>query len=153
MTTTSTPLCEIHNLSKTFPLPHGQALHVLEDIHFNIYPNEVLAIIGPSGCGKSTLIRMIAGLIPSTTGHILYQGAFYEGLLPDMSMVFQNFALYPWMSVKENIALALTSLNLSVEAIEPKVKEAIHLIGLAGFEEAYPREISGGMKQRVGIAL
>ncbi|MEI8301417.1 MAG: nitrate/sulfonate/bicarbonate ABC transporter ATP-binding protein, partial [Chlamydiota bacterium] len=146
------PLCEACLISKDFPLPHKQSLHVLENISLTIYPNEVLAIIGPSGCGKSTLLRVIAGLIPATSGHILYQGHSHEGLLPDMAIVFQNFALYPWMTIKENIGLALIALNMSAEESEKKITQAISLIGLSGFEEAYPREISGGMKQRVGIA-
>jgi NitT/TauT family transport system ATP-binding protein len=148
----TTPLCETCRISKAFPLPHGQSLHVLDNISFSIYPNEVLAIIGPSGCGKSTLLRIIAGLTPATSGQVLYKGELLEGLLPEMSIVFQNFALYPWMNIKENIGLALKALDISSEESEKKIQEAITLIGLSGFEEAYPREISGGMKQRVGIA-
>lgn len=145
-------LFEAKDIEKDFPLPHGQELHVLEKINLSIHPNEVVAIIGPSGCGKSTLLRILAGLIPPTKGERYHHGHKIEGLLPNMSMVFQSFALYPWMTVKQNIDVVLKAAGASVDEMMQKTKEAIALIGLTGFEEAYPREISGGMKQRVGIA-
>jgi NitT/TauT family transport system ATP-binding protein len=146
------PIFEAKGISKDFPLSYGQMLHVLEKIDLAIYPNEVVAIIGPSGCGKSTLMRILAGLIPETEGEIFYHGQQLRGLLPGMSMVFQTFALYPWMTVKQNIEIVLKAEHVSSDEIDKKTHEAITLVGLAGFEDAYPKEISGGMKQRVGIA-
>ncbi len=145
-------LFEVKDICKEFLLPSGQSLRVLENISFALHPNEVLALIGPSGCGKSTLLRIIAGLIPATKGEIFYHGKKCEGLLPGNSMIFQNFALYPWMTVRENIEIALKAYHVTAEEMKKKTKHIISLIGLDGFEEAYPREISGGMKQRVGIA-
>ena len=101
---------------------------------------------------KIDAIRILAGLIPQSTGEMFYQGSKLQGLLPDMCMVFQSFALYPWMTVKQNIEIVLKAARVSTEAMEKKTNEAIALIGLVGFEDAYPRELSGGMKQRVGIA-
>ncbi len=146
------PLFEAKEISKDFPSPHGQTLHVLEKIDLAVYPDEVVAIIAASGGGKSTLLRILAGLIPPTKGQILYQGQELHGLMPDSAMVFQSFALLPWMTVKQNIETVLKAARFSVEEMEKKTQEAIAMIGLAGFEEAYPKELSGGMKQRVGIA-
>jgi NitT/TauT family transport system ATP-binding protein len=146
------PLFEAREINKDFPSPQGQILHVLEKINLKIYPNEVVALIGPSGCGKSTLLRILAGLIPQTKGALFYKGHRLHGLLPNMSMVFQSFALYPWMTVRQNIEAVLKAARASVQEMEQKTEEAITLIGLEGFEDAYPREISGGMKQRVGMA-
>jgi NitT/TauT family transport system ATP-binding protein len=144
------PLCEAKNIGKDFLLPHGQMLHVLDKVNIEVYPEEVVAIIGPSGCGKSTFLRILAGLEPPTQGEILYDGQVEKGLLPSSSLVFQSFALYPWMTVKENVEVVLKAMGQ--ENREKKVKETLAMVGLAGFEEAYPREISGGMKQRVGLA-
>jgi NitT/TauT family transport system ATP-binding protein len=146
------PLFEARSIGKDYPLPDGQILHVIENIDLMIQPNEVVALIGPSGCGKSTLLRICAGLIPPSSGELFYHGKKLNGLLPGMSIVFQNFALYPWMTVKQNIEIVLKAARVSVEDMKKKTKEAIELIGLSGFEDAYPREISGGMKQRVGMA-
>jgi NitT/TauT family transport system ATP-binding protein len=148
----SDSLFEVKDIWKEFLLPNGQGLRVLEKISFSLNPNEVLAVIGPSGCGKSTLLRIIAGLIPATKGEIQYHGQKCVGLMPGNSMIFQNFALYPWLTVQENIEIALKAKHVSSEEMKKKTKDVISLIGLHGFEEAYPREISGGMKQRVGIA-
>lgn len=146
------PLFEAKNIEKDYLLPDGQTLHVLEKIDLAVYPHEVVAVIGPSGCGKSTLLRILAGLIPATQGQIFHHGKQLKRLVPDTSMVFQNFALYPWMTVKQNIEIVLKAARVSVSDMEKKVREAIALVGLVGFENAYPRELSGGMKQRVGIA-
>lgn len=147
-----THLCEAKGICKDFDLPNDQVLHVLENMDVKIYPKEILAIIGPSGCGKSTFIRILAGLIPPTEGQVLYHGKHIRGLLPNFSLVFQNFALFPWMTVKQNIGMVLKPMGLSEEEIHRRTLDAIALIGLSGFEEAYPKEISGGMKQRVGLA-
>lgn len=146
------PLIEAKGISKDFSSPNGQNLRVLENISVSIYPNEVVGIIGPSGCGKSTFMRILAGLIPKSSGEIFYHGQKHEGLIPEMSMVFQNFALYPWMTVQGNVEMVLKAIHESPAEIEKRTRNAIEMIGLVGFEDAYPREISGGMKQRVGIA-
>ena len=147
-----TPICETKEVQKDFPLPDGGSLHVLEKMNVQVYPNEILAIIGPSGCGKSTYIRILTGLIPASKGQVFYHGKQVSGLLPNFSLVFQNFALYPWMTVKQNIEIVLEALDVPKEEVTARTMDAIALIGLSGFEEAYPREISGGMKQRVGLA-
>jgi NitT/TauT family transport system ATP-binding protein len=146
------PLCETKGIGKVFIMPDNQVLRVLEKIDIQIYPDEILAIIGPSGCGKSTFLRILAGLIPPTEGKVFYHGKHVAGLLPDFSYVFQNFALFPWMTVTQNIEMVLKTMDLSEEEIKKRTAEAISMIGLTGFEEVYPREISGGMKQRVGLA-
>ena len=147
-----TPICEARGIVKEFQVSDDHVLRVLEKMDVQVYPNEILAIIGPSGCGKSTFIRILAGLIPPTHGQIFYHGKRVTGLLPNFSLVFQNFALFPWMTVKQNIEMVLKTMRLTEKEIETRTQESIALIGLSGFEEAYPREISGGMKQRVGLA-
>jgi NitT/TauT family transport system ATP-binding protein len=125
---------------------------VLEDINLDIRPNEVVALIGPSGCGKSTILRVFAGLIQPTKGQVRYRGEQQEGLNTHVSIVFQSFALYPWKTVEGNVEMVLRAKGLGPAEIKDKTKHAIHMVGLEGFEVAYPRELSGGMKQRVGIA-
>ncbi|PSN77452.1 sulfate ABC transporter ATP-binding protein [filamentous cyanobacterium CCP4] len=126
----------------------------IQDINLDIEPNTFVSIIGPSGCGKSTLLNMIAGLSPISSGEILLNGAPITGPGPDRGMVFQNYALMPWMTVEENLRFA-------VETVDPKIsakkrdrilKEHIQLVGLTGAERKHPHELSGGMRQRVGIA-
>lgn len=145
------PILEAKNISKEF-LVHGKMRCILEKIDLTVYPDEVVAIIGPSGCGKSTLLRILAGLIPPSSGQVFSHGKELKGLLPGMSMVFQTFALYPWMTVQENIEIVLKAARITVPEMNIKTQDAISLIGLDGFEDAYPRELSGGMKQRVGMA-
>lgn len=147
-----TPIFEAKGICKDYSSPHGQNIHVLDQIDLTLYSNEIVAVIGPSGSGKSTFLRIAAGLIPPTSGQILVRGQKFTGPLPGMSMVFQTFALYPWMTVQENIEIVLKAARVSAEEMEKRTREAIDLIGLVGFEESYPKEISGGMKQRVGMA-
>jgi NitT/TauT family transport system ATP-binding protein len=111
-----------------------------------------VAILGPSGCGKSTLLRAIIGLEPPTSGEILCRGQVQAGLNPSTALVFQNFALFPWLTVQENIAVGLSHLSLAEARREKRVRQVIEAVGLAGSEDAYPKELSGGMKQRVGLA-
>jgi len=145
-------LCEAKGIGKDFELPDGKSLHTLEKMDVQVHPDEILALIGPSGCGKSTFIRILAGLIPPTEGQIFYHGKPITGLLPNFSLVFQNFALYPWMTVTQNIEMVLKTMHLDEAEVKKRALDAISMIGLSGFEEAYPRELSGGMKQRVGLA-
>jgi NitT/TauT family transport system ATP-binding protein len=127
-------------------------LLVLDKVSLAVRPGEVLAILGPSGCGKSTLLRAMVGLLKPTSGEVLAHGKPLVGIHPGVSLVFQNFALFPWLTVQENIGVALNGLGLDAAAGADRVKRCIDLVGLEGFEEAYPKELSGGMKQRVGIA-
>jgi NitT/TauT family transport system ATP-binding protein len=148
----SQALCEVQEVWHDFKLPNGNPLHVLEDINLAVRPNEIIALLGPSGCGKSTILRILAGLIRPTRGNVLYHGKPLEGLNPGMAIVFQSFALYPWMTVTENIRTVLEAAGLPQAELKARTEGVIRLVGLAGFEEAYPRELSGGMKQRIGMA-
>jgi len=146
------PICELKAVQKSFDRGGGNTLRVLEDINLDIRPNEVLCLIGPSGCGKSTILRILAGLIDPTKGDVRYHGSKLDALNPGVSIVFQGFALYPWMSVEENVRTVLRAKGMPEEEVRSRADRAITLVGLEGFEEAYPRELSGGMKQRVGMA-
>lgn len=146
------PLCEVRNVSQEFPQPRGVPLRVLADVTLAVRPDEVIALLGPSGCGKSTLLRILAGLTQPTSGTVLYHGQPLRGLNPGVGFVFQSFALFPWMTVTENVESALRPMGLLGEEIRARAQKAITLVGLSGAEEAYPRELSGGMKQRVGMA-
>jgi NitT/TauT family transport system ATP-binding protein len=145
-------LCEVRDVSHDFTLPNGKPLRVLQDVSLAIRPREVVALLGPSGCGKSTILRIVAGLIRPTRGKVLYHGQPLEGLNPGVAIVFQGFALFPWMTVTQNIETVLIASGRPRAAIAAQVERVIRLVGLTGFEDAYPRELSGGMKQRVGMA-
>jgi NitT/TauT family transport system ATP-binding protein len=145
-------LCEARNVSHDFTMPNGSKLRVLENVSVAIKPLEVVALLGPSGSGKSTILRILAGLIKPTEGEVFYRNQRVEGLTPGVAIVFQSFALYPWMTVTENVRVVLHAVGLPPEEIHSRAEKAIRTVGLAGFEEAYPRELSGGMKQRLGIA-
>jgi len=145
-------LCRMDKVGKSFTLPSGVAFKVLEDVCLDVREEEILALLGPSGCGKSTLLRVLAGLIRADSGEVLYCGKPLVGLNPGVAIVFQSFALYPWLTVADNIAEALLARGVSRGEARKAVERVIHLVGLTGFDEAYPRELSGGMKQRVGIA-
>jgi NitT/TauT family transport system ATP-binding protein len=145
-------LCEVRNVSHDFTLPNGKPLRVLERINLTVNAEEVIALLGPSGCGKSTILRVLAGLIRPTQGEVLYHGKSLNDLNPGVAIVFQSFALYPWMTVTENVQAVLKAAGLAHEELRKRAERTIKLVGLSGFEEAYPRELSGGMKQRVGIA-
>ena len=146
------PLCELRHVDKEFPQGSGTPLKVLSDVSLAIQPDEVVALLGPSGCGKSTILRVLAGLTQATRGEVRWHGAPLEGLVPGIGFVFQSFALYPWMSVTENVEAVLRAKGLPPEEVSARAARAIQTVGLAGFEEAFPRELSGGMKQRVGMA-
>jgi NitT/TauT family transport system ATP-binding protein len=145
-------IAELHGVQKSFDRGGGKLLRVLEDISLDIRPNEVVCLIGPSGCGKSTILRIFAGLIQPTSGEVLYHGRKLEGLNPGVAIVFQSFALFPWMTVAENVETVLRATGLSEPDARSRARETIRLVGLDGFHAAYPRELSGGMKQRVGMA-
>jgi len=145
-------LIELKDVSKTFTLESGTELKVLDGISLTVHEDEVVALLGPSGSGKSTCLRILSGLIPANSGSVLVRGKKLQGMNPDVALVFQSFALFPWETVYQNIALALKRSELSSSEVKARVRKVIDLVGLEGFEEAYPRELSGGMKQRVGIA-
>ncbi|MBI1851551.1 MAG: nitrate/sulfonate/bicarbonate ABC transporter ATP-binding protein [Planctomycetes bacterium] len=147
-----TILCEARGVSHDFTMPNKQTLRVLENVDLAIRANEVVALLGPSGCGKSTILRILAGLVHQTQGEVLYHGQPLVGLNPGVAIVFQSFALFPWMTVAENVSAVLVAAGLPTPAIEERVAKVIRLVGLGGFKDAHPRQLSGGMKQRVGIA-
>jgi NitT/TauT family transport system ATP-binding protein len=147
-----TPIAEAVDVSMRYTGKNDNELLVLDKISLAINTGEVLAILGPSGSGKSTLLRILIGLLEPTSGKVLVHGQPLVGINPGVSLVFQNFALFPWLSVYDNIKLALNGLDLSPDAAKDRITRCIDVVGLEGFEEAYPKELSGGMKQRVGIA-
>jgi NitT/TauT family transport system ATP-binding protein len=144
-------LIAVDNISKAFSSRHG-TITIMTDVSFSVADNDFLAIVGPSGCGKSTLLRLIQGLDHPNSGEIRFRGEPVTGPNHEMAMVFQNFALFPWLSVKENVALGLEARGWEKERIDAQVERYVTVTGLVGFEEAYPRELSGGMRQRVGLA-
>ncbi len=152
MADSPTILSELKNIDVVFPQPNGKGLRVLDDINLVFLPNEIVALLGPSGCGKSTILRVLSGLISPTKGEVSYHHEPLVSLNPGVAVVFQGFALYPWMTVTQNVKLPLKAIGLPPDEIHKRSDDAIRMVGLAGFEEAYPRELSGGMKQRVGIA-
>ncbi len=145
-------ILDVTHVEQSFPKAWGKELKVLDDINLTLQEGEIVGLLGRSGCGKSTLLRIIAGLIPPTNGDIMYLGQPVNGPAHGIAMVFQNFALFPWLTVLQNVKLGLEALGLSEEEMQRRALAAIDLIGLDGFESAYPRELSGGMCQRVGFA-
>ncbi len=148
----SAGLLEIDSVRQAFPRPDGGQLLVLDDINLKLEEGQIVALLGRSGSGKSTLLRLIAGIARPTNGTLSYLGAPIQGPAPGISMVFQSFALFPWLTVLENVELGLEALRLPDAEIRQRALAAIDLIGLDGYEFAYPRELSGGMRQRVGFA-
>src|ERR1700689_2990253 len=146
------PLLEVEGVRKSFPKPDGGDLLVLEGVNLKLVPGPVVGLLGRSGSGKSTLLRLIAGLSQPSAGTLSYMGKPIDGPPDGISMVFQSFALYPWLTVFENVALGLEAQRMEKVEIRKRSLAAIDLIGLDGFESAYPRELSGGMRQRVGFA-
>ena len=145
-------LLQARGVTKRYQLPNGQMLEALRDVSLSVSEHEVVAFVGPSGCGKSTFLRMIAGLMSPTTGEVLYRGQPLHGVLSAAAMVFQSFALLPWLTVEANVAMGLEARGLAGAARRDAIARAVNLVGLEGFEHAYPKELSGGMKQRVGFA-
>ncbi|CDZ76267.1 Bicarbonate transport ATP-binding protein CmpC [Legionella massiliensis] len=148
----SETIIAIENCRKSFKKSAEQDLLVLEDVNFKLQEGEIVALLGKSGSGKSTLLRIIAGLIPPTSGKVSYRGHPVTGPMPGIAMVFQSFALMPWLTVLENVELGLEAQGVGREERRHRAIEAIDTIGLDGFESAFPRELSGGMRQRVGFA-
>jgi NitT/TauT family transport system ATP-binding protein len=145
-------IIEVVHVTKSFVSPDGTPLPVLDDISLDIREGEIVALLGRSGSGKSTLLRCIAGLIAPTSGEVRYRGQVLNGANPGVAMVFQSFALLPWLTVRQNVELGLEAQGVAVADRRQRAERAIDTIGLDGFESAYPRELSGGMRQRVGFA-
>jgi NitT/TauT family transport system ATP-binding protein len=145
-------IIEVSHVSKEFTSPDGSPLPVLEDITLELVEGEIVALLGRSGSGKSTLLRCIAGLIEPSRGQISYRGAVLNGACHGVSMVFQSFALLPWLTVRQNVELGLEARGVAPAERRERAERAIDTIGLDGFESAYPKELSGGMRQRVGFA-
>jgi NitT/TauT family transport system ATP-binding protein len=145
-------IVEAESVTKTFTTPDGRALPVLEGVSFALREGEIVALLGKSGSGKSTLLRCIAGLIAPSTGTVSYRDTPLNGANPGVAMVFQSFALLPWLTVQQNVELAMQARDVPEEQRAERALRAIDLIGLDGFESAYPKELSGGMRQRVGFA-
>lgn len=144
-------LLSVEHVSKTFATDGGQ-LTVLDDVSLTVREGEIVALLGRSGSGKSTLLRCIAGLTAPTTGTVRYRGAELNGANPGVAMVFQSFALLPWLTVQQNVELGLEARGVPADERRERALRSIDLIGLDGFESAYPKELSGGMRQRVGFA-
>lgn len=145
-------LIELSKVGRSFPKGSGDSLLVLENVDLTIKSGEIVGLLGRSGSGKSTLLRIIAGLIAPSEGDARYRGDPIEGPPRGLAMVFQSFALFPWLTVLQNVELGLEALGLDAGECRNRALAAIDLIGLDGFESAYPKELSGGMRQRVGFA-
>ncbi len=146
------PLASVSGVRKQFRDEEGHERLVLADVDFEVRRGEVVAVLGPSGCGKSTLLRILIGLVAPTAGTVSANGEPLEGIHPGAAVVFQNFALFPWLSVEDNVRVGLNGRDVSDADAARRVKEALVKVGLTGHERAMPKELSGGMKQRVGIA-
>ena len=142
---------DIRGLNKQYEV-RGEALPVLQDIHLTIEPGAFVSIVGSSGCGKSTLLRLVIGLEGDYQGEILLNGQRIAGTSLNRGIVFQEHRLFPWLTVEKNVALGLLNSNLTEGMQRATVREHIELVGLSGFEKAYPHQLSGGMSQRVAIA-
>ena len=144
-------ILEVKDVSKSF-FEDSKAFPVIENLRFAVGARDFVCIVGPSGCGKSTLLRIIVGLEKPTQGTVLFQGEEMRPENPRVAMVFQSFALFPWLTVEQNAEVGLESLRIPPAERRRRAGKYVEAVGLAGFEEAYPRELSGGMKQRVGLA-
>lgn len=152
-TSKTSPIAEMHDISRWFEGTRpGQRILVLDRVHLAVHEGEIVALLGPSGSGKTTLVRILCGLIPPSEGTVLYRGKPITGVNPGVSVVFQSFALFPWLTAVENVEMGLLARGMDRRKAREKAVAVMDLIGLDGFEEAMPRELSGGMKQRVGFA-
>lgn len=141
----------IQDIGKVFQNNHKQNLTVLENINLEVAEEEFVALVGPSGCGKSTLLNLVAGLLSPTTGKIFFTD-LTTSEIPATGLVFQETGLFPWRSVEDNIAFSLEAAGINKQEQRKRINHYIELVGLTGFERAYPHQLSGGMRQRVGIA-
>ena len=152
MNTDNPSIIDIRQVKKSFQKRRVQELLVLDEVNFSMHEGEIIALLGKSGSGKSTLLRIIAGLIAATDGEVMYHGKPITSPVDGLTMVFQHFALLPWLTVLQNVELGLEARGVKHQERRKKALEAIDIVGLDGFESAYPKELSGGMSQRVGLA-
>jgi NitT/TauT family transport system ATP-binding protein len=145
------PVLEIKNVNKTFPLEKSK-ISVLENVSFSVDKDDFICLVGPSGCGKSTVLRIIAGLEKADSGEVLFHGQPQTSPNPKLTMIFQLFGLLPWRTALENVEVPLEVLGIKKEARVEIATNYLRMVGLEGFENTYPHDLSGGMKQRVGIA-
>lgn len=147
-----TPIIEARQLEKFYAQPDGSRIQVISATDLAVYPGQIIALLGPSGCGKSTLLRMLTGLSSASAGSVYWHGQPVRGESPNVSIVFQSFALFPWLTVLENVEAPLEARGMATIERHKRALRIIDAVGLDGFESAYPKELSGGMKQRVGVA-
>lgn len=145
-------LLQVKDITKVFPTPQGEDHVVLEDVNFSVNEGEFISLLGPSGCGKTTLLTMIGGFQDPTSGAIFLDGNEITGPSAEKGYVFQNYALFPWMTVEKNIAYGLQFKNMTQEEKNRRVDEMLQLANLKGHEEKLPIQLSGGMQQRVAVA-
>ncbi|MBC7715051.1 MAG: nitrate/sulfonate/bicarbonate ABC transporter ATP-binding protein [Rhizobacter sp.] len=145
-------LTSLEKVSKTYNLENDQDVLILKDINLTVKEGEFIALLGQSGSGKSTILRIMSGLIPPSTGRVIHNEEVLDDVNSDVAIVFQSFALYPWLSVAENVRIGLNQRKLTKTEEDSEIENALDLIGLGGHENAYPKELSGGMRQRVGFA-
>ncbi|MFZ6725725.1 nitrate/sulfonate/bicarbonate ABC transporter ATP-binding protein [Undibacterium sp. MH2W] len=145
-------LIDLNQVAKSFKATDGKSRLILDKVDFQLKEGEIVALLGKSGSGKSTLLRIMAGLIPADKGKVAYRDKAIFGPVAGVAMVFQSFALFPWLTVQQNVELGLEAQGVPADEREERADAVLELIGLAGFGGALPRELSGGMKQRVGIA-
>jgi NitT/TauT family transport system ATP-binding protein len=147
----NTPVLEVKNLTKTFNMEKSR-IPVVENVSFSVDKNEFVCLVGPSGCGKSTMLRIIAGLEKADSGEILFHGQPQTAPNPKITMIFQLFGLLPWKTALENVEVPLEVIGIKKETRAEIARGYLRMVGLEGFESTYPHDLSGGMKQRVGIA-
>ena len=142
---------ELDKVSKRFAVDKGESVEAIAEVSLSIAEGEFVSIVGPSGCGKSTLLKIVAGLLPATTGRVRIDGNVISGPTRDVGIVFQNPVLLKWRRVLDNVLLPVEFLGLSRRQYEQRARDLLRLVGLAGFEDRYPSQLSGGMQQRVAI--
>ena len=146
------PIIEARGVSKSFMQPGGRTIDVIAPLDLQVYPGKIVALLGPSGSGKSTLLRILTGLVPPTYGQVLWHGRPLDGGPPNAAIVFQSFALFPWLTVLGNVEAVLQARGVPQIERRKRAIRTLDTVGLDGFETAYPKELSGGMRQRVGVA-
>lgn len=146
------PLLSIQACRQTYPKESATDFAVLEDVNFDLRPGEIVGLVGRAGSGKSTMLRIASGLLAPSEGRIFWKGAPLTAPTPEIGLVFQNFALFPWLTAKQNVSLGLEAKRLPRAEREQLSDDIIDLLGLGGYDNAYPKELSGAMQQRVGLA-
>ena len=152
VTNIDVPLVSVRNCRQAYHKDASTDLIVLDDVNLTLQSGEIVGLLGRSGSGKSTLLRIVSGLLKPTSGEVKWRGAPLTGPAAGVAMVFQSFALFPWLTVQENVEIGLEALGVKKAEREERTESAIDLIGLGGYDTAYPKELSGGMRQRVGLA-